>query len=118
MKTKSYSSVLNESEKVMAADWAEVSSHAIKAAIGVSESNLTDVKCSKVSIIRHLATLLLVEMRSKRTDALTLSPGLQTPRGLRGSFSSNFQELDEIMAPRSEAAAHRPSQARCSGFSA
>jgi len=35
MKTKSYTAVLSESERVMSADWAEVVCHSVKAAIGV-----------------------------------------------------------------------------------
>lgn len=42
MKTKSYATVLSESERVMSADWAEVVCHAIKAAIGVNDKNLME----------------------------------------------------------------------------
>ena len=42
MKTKSYTAVLSESERVMSADWAEVVCHSVKAAIGVIDQNLCE----------------------------------------------------------------------------
>ena len=42
MKTKSYTAVLSESERVMSADWADVVCHSVKAAIGVIDQNLCE----------------------------------------------------------------------------